>query len=378
MARRAAFLYSDEFLTYDLGESHPLQQRRLKRSHDLLHATGVLDSAGGPLALRTPTSAEPDDLLRVHTQDFLDAVCLADRNPTDRSVRAFGLGPGDTPAFRGIWPSARFYAGGTIDAARLVASGEFEVAFNVAGGLHHAHADHASGFCTFNDLALGIKTLQDKGFHKVAYVDIDVHHGDGVQSIFWDDPTVLTISLHEGPEWLFPRETGFVSETGGPNAPGTSINVPFAPGTGDALWHEGFEAVIPEALSRFRPDALVLQLGADAHFGDPLAHLSLSSHGWMRAVERLMELGTGKPIVVTGGGGYNRSTVPRLWAMVATLCAEAPLPDGIPDDLIGDLGYATFHDVNPPPTPSGSDSERRDYLKRNLAKLKSNLGWTTS
>lgn len=376
MARRAAFLYSDDFLTYDLGESHPLQQRRLKRTRDLLHATGVLDSAGGPLTLREPNYAEPSDLLRVHSLSFLDAVCLADRNPTDRSLRAFGLGPGDTPAFRGIWPSARLYAGGTIDAARLVASGEFDVAFNVAGGLHHAHGDHASGFCTFNDLALGAKTLQDNGFQRVAYIDIDVHHGDGVQSIFWNDPDVLTISLHEGPEWLFPRYTGFVSEVGGEGARGTSINVPFAPGTGDDLWHEGFEGIVPEALSRFQPDALVLQLGADAHFGDPLAHLNLSSRGWMRAVERLLELGAGKPIVVTGGGGYNRSTVPRLWAMVAALCAEVDLPAAIPASLVEDLGYPAFHDGAPPPEPSGSESERRAYLERKLAELRDNLGWS--
>ena len=366
MPRRAAFLYSPEFLTYDLGESHPLQQTRLKRTHDLLHAIGVLDTAGGPLALIPPTPAEPDDLLRVHTPEFLEAVLRADQNPADRSLRAFGLGPGDTPAFRGIWPSARLYAGGTIDAAKRVASGEFDIAFNVAGGLHHAHADHASGFCTFNDLALGVKALQDGGFRKVAYIDIDVHHGDGVQSIFWDDPDVLTISLHEGPEWLFPRVTGFAHETGGPGAPGSSVNVPFAPGTGDDLWHEGFEAVVPEALARFQPDALVLQLGADAHFGDPLAHLSLSSHGWIRAVERLMELGAGKPIVVTGGGGYNPSTVPRLWALVGALCAEAMLPDAMPASLAEDLGYETFHDAAPPPAPPGSDAERRAYLQRCL------------
>ena len=375
MARRAAFLYSDEFLTYDLGESHPLQQARLKRTHDLLHATGVLDTAGGPLALRQPTPAPVEALLRVHTPAYLDAVLLADRHPTDRPLRAFGLGPGDTPAFQGIWPSARLYAGGTIDAATLVASGEFEIAFNVAGGMHHAHAGHASGFCTFNDLALGVRALQDGGCRKVAYIDIDVHHGDGVQSIFWDDPDVLTISLHEGPEWLFPRTTGFASETGGPKAPGSSINIPFAPGTGDDLWLDGFEKIVPEALARFQPDALVLQLGTDAHWADPLAHLNLSSQGWIRAVERLLELGAGKPIVVTGGGGYNRSTVPRLWALVAALCAEVPLPDDIPVPLAADLGFATFHDPAPPPEVGGEEAERRDYLAQNLAALRTNLGW---
>ncbi len=361
MARKTAFLYTDTFLTYDLGPSHPLQQRRLKMVQDVLKEQGALESGGGPIVEIEPTPADRELLERVHTKAYLSAVERASREPGAGFLKDFGLGRGDTPAFAGIYESARLYAGGTVDAARLVASGEFEVAFNVAGGLHHAHADRASGFCTFNDLALGVKVLNDAGFQKVAYIDIDVHHGDGVQFLFWDDPNTLTLSLHESPEWLFPRVSGFTTEIGGPGAEGTSINVPLAPHTGDSVWHEAFESVVPEALARFQPDALILQLGADAHFGDPLAHLALTSQGWMAAFEKLLALGAGKPIVLTGGGGYNLDTVRRLWSMA---CATSA---GI--ELTG------LHDTE---TPALQDETgTRAFAQKQVRELKNYLGWST-
>jgi acetoin utilization protein AcuC len=359
MPRRTAFLYSDEFLAYNLGPSHPLQQRRLKMVQTTLKEHGVLESVGGPVAERVPTPADSDLLKRVHTGPYLEAVERASREPGARFLRDFGLGPGDTPAFEGIWPSSRLYAGGSADAARLVASGEFEIAFNVAGGLHHAHADRASGFCTLNDLALAVLILRDAGFRRVAYIDIDVHHGDGVQSVFWNDPETLTLSLHESPEWLFPRITGFVSEVGGQGAEGTSINIPFAPYTGDAVWLDAFEAIVPEALERFQPDALVLQTGADAHVGDPLAHLSLSSQGWMKAFTRLLELGAGKPIVVTGGGGYNLETVRRLWSLATAACV--------------DISIDSLHDTAPPSLEN--EAETAQFAAQQLRELRACLGW---
>ncbi|MGC4042459.1 MAG: acetoin utilization protein AcuC [Armatimonas sp.] len=359
MARRTAFLYTDEFLAYNLGSSHPLQQRRLRMVHDTLKDHGVLESAGGPVAERMPTPADLELLKRVHTGPYLDAVEHASREPGARYLRDFGLGPGDTPAFPDIWPSSRLYAGGSIDAAQLVTSGEFEIAFNVAGGLHHAHADRASGFCTFNDLALAVLALRDAGYQKVAYIDIDVHHGDGVQFLFWDDPDTLTISLHESPEWLFPRVSGYVSEVGGEGAEGTAINIPFAPATGDAVWLDAFEAIVPEALSRFQPDALVLQTGADAHVGDPLAHLALSTQGWLKAFTRLLELGADKPIVVTGGGGYNLETVRRLWSMATAACA------GIRLDALHDTSAPRLDD----------EVETAQFARKQLRELRAYLGW---
>jgi acetoin utilization protein AcuC len=255
-----------------------------------------------------------------------------------------------------------------VEAARLVLAGKYHTAFNVAGGLHHALADRAAGFCTFNDLALGIHELLRGGCGRVAYVDIDVHHGDGVQALFYDDPRVLTISLHESGRFLFPG-TGFPDEIGEGDAAGTSLNVPLYPYTTDAIWHEAFDAVVPAAFQRFAPDALVLQLGADAHFADPLAHLALTSRGWMAAVDKLLALGQNLPIVVTGGGGYNIRTVARLWAMVQARCAGVTLPDEVPQAFDAMYQVPRLHDTETPVINPAVENEARAYAREQVALL---------
>ena len=357
MSRRTAFLYTDEFLTYNLGSTHPLQQRRLQLVDRKLASVGAFET----ITRLAPTPVDEDLLARVHTAEYLETVRRVSKGNHGLDLTRFGLGPGDTPAFEGMWESSKLYAGGTVDAARLVLSGNDDIAFNVAGGLHHAHPWKAYGFCVFNDLALGITALLEGGKERVMYVDIDVHHGDGVQVCHWDDPRVLTLSLHESGRWLFPG-TGFPEEIGGPNARGTAINVPFAPYTGDAVWWEAFEQVVPEAFARFAPQALVLQLGADAHFADPLAHLQVTSRTWMRAVETLLALGKDIPIVVTGGGGYNIETVERLWALVALACAGLPQPD-------------TLHDTEVPVLDPGQQVTARAYAQAQKDALRGYLGW---
>jgi len=321
---------------------------------------------------RTPRPASDAALAGVHTPEYLEVVRRAGRGEADRATLArHGLGPGDTPAFPGMYESAALYAGGTRDAAELVLSGEYATAFNVAGGLHHAHPDHASGFCTFNDLALAVNVFLEAGLSRVAYVDIDVHHGDGVEACFWNDPRVLTISLHESGQFLYPG-TGFVEDMGGEAAPGTALNVPFFPYTRDVAWHEAFDAVVPPALERFAPEALVLQLGADAHWDDPLAHLQLSSRGWMQAVEKLLALGAGKPVVVTGGGGYNLKTVARLWTMVQALCAgvAAELPATVPAAYAETYGVTHLHDTTGPATGDEAQAEARGFARAQVARLR--------
>lgn len=365
MSRRTAFLYTDELLTYDLGSKHPLQQRRLQLVDRQLERLGAFTPTapnnGGTIVRLAPTAIDEDLLGRVHTAEYLEVVRRASKGNHGLDLRRFGLGPGDTPAFEGMWEASKLYAGGTVDAAKLVLSGEAEIAFNVAGGLHHAHPWKAYGFCVFNDLALGVTALLEGGKERVMYVDIDVHHGDGVQVCHWDDPRVLTLSLHESGRWLFPG-TGFPEEIGGPNAQGTAINVPFAPNTGDAVWWDAFEQVVPEAFARFQPQALVLQLGADAHFGDPLAHLQITSRTWMRVVEVLLTLGKDIPIVVTGGGGYNIATVERLWTMVALTCAGLPVPESL-------------HDTEVPIPDPGQQATARAYADAQVEALKGYLGW---
>lgn len=365
--RKTAFLYSDLFLSYNLGPRHPLKQTRLKMVCDLLDAYQLL-APTGPIALLEPQAATSEEIERVHTKDFVDMVRRAGNGYRGSDLNRYGLGPGDTPAFDGMYEAAALYAGGTAHAARLVLSGEYGAAFNVAGGLHHAHPDHASGFCTFNDLAIGIHALLDGGLHRVAYIDIDAHHGDGVQACFYDDPRVLTISLHESGKYLYPG-TGFPDETGDGEAEGTSLNVPFAPYTGDDIWHEAFDAVVPPALAAFAPDALVLQIGADAHAGDPLAHLMLSSQGWMRAIDKLLLLAEGLPLVVTGGGGYNVQTVARLWAMTTARLAGITPDDAVPPAYARQHGFTSLHDKDAPAVSSAQEQQAREYARMQVAVL---------
>lgn len=357
MPRKTAFLYTDDFLAYDLGGKHPLQQRRLQLVDRKLASLGAFQT----ITRLAPSPVDEALLGRVHTAEYLEIVRRASKPGHGFDLRRYGLGPGDTPAFPGMWESSKLYAGGSVDAAKLVLSGEAEIAFNVAGGLHHAHPWKAYGFCVFNDLALAITTFLEAGLERVMYVDIDVHHGDGVQVCHWDDPRVLTLSLHESGRWLFPG-TGGVEETGGESAPGSAINVPYAPYSGDEIWWHGFEQIIPEAFARFAPQALVLQLGADAHFADPLAHLQVTSRTWMRAVEKLLELSKNIPIVVTGGGGYNIATVERLWTLVALTCAGLPCPESL-------------HDTEIPALEAEQQRTAKAYLDAQLETLWRVLEW---
>ncbi len=326
--RKVPFYHSSAFLDYDLGTAHPLQQRRLARVVDRLARAGAL---GDGLELRVPEAIEDDRLEKVHRADYVAAVRRASIGDRADAAR-WGIGPGDTPAFDGMHDAAALYCGATVAAALEVSTGATRRAINFSGGLHHAFPDHASGFCVYNDLALGIETLLEAGCSRVAYVDIDVHHGDGVEACFRNDPRVLTISIHESGRWLFPG-TGDASDRGGPGAEDALRNLPLAPGTDDAVWLWAFENAVPELLDRFEPDGFVLQLGADAHANDPLAHLGLSSRGWLRGVDRLLEISEGFPTVLTGGGGYHLPTVERLWAMAALRSADRSVPEEWHDEV---------------------------------------------
>jgi acetoin utilization protein AcuC len=239
-----------------------------------------------------------------------------------------GLGTDDNPTFEGMHHAAAHVVGASVEACRQVWSGEAQHSANITGGLHHAMRDRASGFCVYNDVAVGIQHLLDQGAERVAYVDVDVHHGDGVEKIFWDDPRVLTISLHETGQMLFPG-TGFPHDVGGHGAEGSAVNVALPPGTGDAGWLRAFHAVVPPLLREFRPEVLVTQHGCDSHADDPLAHLMMSVDGQRAAYVALHELAhevAGGRWVVTGGGGYALvEVVPRAWTHLLAIVAGRPL-----------------------------------------------------
>ncbi|HEX6967556.1 MAG TPA: acetoin utilization protein AcuC [Micromonosporaceae bacterium] len=330
MADGTVVVWHESLLAYDLGE-HPLDPVRLELTMALARELGVLDRPG--VRMVAPTPADDAALLRVHEPQYLAAVRAASHDPY---YSGHGLGTADNPVFPGMHEAAALVAGATVAAAEAVWLGEALRAVNVAGGLHHAMPGHASGFCVYNDPAVAIARLLDLGAQRIAYVDVDVHHGDGVQHIFYDDPRVLTISLHETPLALFPG-TGFPEETGGPGAEGSAVNVALPPGTGDAGWLRAFHAVVPSVLRAFRPQLLVTQCGADAHRLDPLADLRLSVNGQRAAYLALRaladELCTGR-WVATGGGGYALvEAVPRAWTHLLAVATGDPLDPTTPTPL---------------------------------------------
>ncbi|GAB2456248.1 acetoin utilization protein AcuC [Jatrophihabitans fulvus] len=329
MECRAGAIWDERYLAYDFGD-HPMNPVRLDLTVRLARELGVLER----LAVTAPEPADEKHLLTVHDAAYLEAVREASENP---SFTGFGLGTDDDPVFAGMYDASALIAGGSRQAALSVWRGDVEHAVNIAGGLHHAMRGHASGFCIFNDAVLAIRTLLDEGAGRVAYVDIDVHHGDGVQAAFYDDPRVLTISLHQDPRTLFPG-TGLPSELGEGDAAGTAVNVALPPGTSDAGWLRAFDAVVPGAVRAFRPDVLVSQCGCDTHHEDPLANLQLTVDGQRAAIARMHRLAhelAGGRWLALGGGGYGvLRCVPRTWthllaeATGAAVAADTAVPPG--------------------------------------------------
>ena len=319
-------VYSPRYLAYDFGPDHPFTPRRLEM------VTSLLEALGERPPWVEPEPARREDVLRVHAERFVRRVEAASRGELSEDLVHYGLGTGDTPAFPGMDEAARILAGGTLTAVRLVATGEAERALQLGGGLHHAQFDRASGFCVYNDLAVAIRWALDRGL-RVAYVDVDVHHGDGVQWIFYDEPRVLTLSLHESGRYLFPG-TGFVHELGRGAAVGTKLNLPLEPFTEDESWIQAFETVVPEAIRAFRPDLVLVQAGADAHHLDPLADLLLTTRAFRHAFSRLLELAedhAGGRIVFTLGGGYSLDATPRVWALLYFLVQGKTPPEVLPE-----------------------------------------------
>jgi acetoin utilization protein AcuC len=291
-----------------------------------------LDAAPNVRVLEPPPA---DDALieLVHEPAFVDATRRAGAGEPGAWGR-FGYGPGDNPVFSDMHAAAAVVVGGSVGAARAVWREGFDHAFNAAGGLHHAMPARASGFCVYDDPAVAIAWLLREGAERVAYVDVDVHHGDGVQAIFFDEPRVLTISIHESGAYLFPG-TGFEDERGRGAAEGTVVNVPLEPLTGDDGWLAAFREVVPERVRAFRPDVLVTQLGCDTHVTDPLAHLRLTTGAYREAdgiLHALAHEAAGGRWVATGGGGYQWArVVPRAWTIAFAEMADAI--EGLPDEL---------------------------------------------
>jgi acetoin utilization protein AcuC len=320
----------DERLTgYDFGPGHPLAPVRVELTIALARELGVLDRPG--VSVVAPVPAERAELELVHDAGYIDAVRQAGRD--GRPNGRYGLGTPDNPVFPGMHEASALVAGATLAAARAVWRGETGHAANIAGGLHHAMRRSASGFCVYNDPAIAITWMLAQGAQRIAYVDVDVHHGDGVQAAFYDDPRVLTISLHEHPATLFPG-TGLPSEIGTGEGRGYAVNVALPAGTGDAGWLRAFDAVVPPLLRAFGPEVLVSQHGCDSHRLDPLANLRLSVDGQRRAqlmVHDLAHETASGRWLLTGGGGYQLvQVVPRSWTHLLAVASGDPVDPALP------------------------------------------------
>ena len=294
----AAFVYDDALSQHVLRSDHPMRPVRLRLAYELLSAYGAFD--GDSSRLINPRSATEEELEWVHTPEYIAAVrALSAGLATDRPERFGFSAMGDNPVYPGMYDAATLSSGATLVAAELVAARRVDVAFSISGGLHHAAPTHASGFCIFNDPAIAIKYFLERGM-RVAYVDVDAHHGDGVQHVFYGEDRVLTISIHESGRFLFPG-TGFVSESGVGDGVGYSVNIPLYPYTEDEPYLWAFREVVPPLVRAFAPDVLVTQLGIDSYHSDPITHLQLTSRGYVEVIREFAKLGL--PWLALGGGG---------------------------------------------------------------------------
>ena len=343
---------------YNFGHSHPMAPERMELTARLAGSLGLLDL--DHVSVAAPSVATDEELGAVHSAEYVAAVRRVSADPDNPDLER-GLGTEDDPAFAGMHEASARLAGGSLLAAAAILDGSAVRAVNFGGGMHHASRERASGFCIYNDAALAIQRLLDGGVQRVAYIDVDAHHGDGTQSIFWDDPRVLTISLHETGLTLFPG-TGFANEIGGPNAQGSAVNVALPAGTGDAGWLRAFHAIVPQLTGAFEPELIVSQHGCDSHRLDPLTHLNISVDGQREAATAIGNLAArycDNRWISTGGGGYNVITVvPRSWSHLVAIAAGRPVPlrTPVPEDWRRYVRekYGSKYGVEPP-TVMGDD-----------------------
>ncbi len=342
-------IYHPSYRKYAFGEGHPFSPVRVEMTLDLLRALGH------SVEVCEPQPATREDVLSVHEEYYVQRVEALSNGAVVPDCEDYGLGTADNPVFPGMDEAARWLVGGTLSGARLICEKGEKRVLQLGGGLHHARRNFASGFCIYNDLAIAIQYLLRQGLW-VAYLDIDVHHGDGVQQIVYEDKRVMTISLHESGKYLFPG-TGEIHELGSGLGRGLKLNLPLEPFTDGESYREVFEQVVPSALRQFHPGVLVVQAGADAHFDDPLADLMLTTRDYEAIFRRILELGdalTSGRILFTLGGGYSLRAVPRVWAILYLLLHDLPVPHDLPGSwqekwtsLLGEKSPQTLHDPNP-------------------------------
>ena len=365
MSPRAAFIYDHVMSQHELRRDHPMRPIRLRYTYDLLQSYGAFDQNSS--VLMPPRAATDEELMTLHGAEYISAVRSFSMGLSGYDPGRFNFSnQGDNPMYRGMYEAAALSTGASLVAADMMADGDVDVAFNISGGLHHASANHASGFCVFNDPAVAIKRLLQRGL-KVAYLDIDAHHGDGVQEAFYDDNRVLTISIHESGQYLFPG-TGFVPEAGSGEGEGYSVNLPLYPYTDDETYLRAFHDIVPPLLEAFAPDVLVGQLGIDTYHSDPLTHLQITTRGYVEAVREIAKLGI--PWLALGGGGYDLGAVARAWTLAYGVMLDVEWPDQLPEEFIQLHGPGTLRDTLIPDVPDEVRLEARRFAEDSVERIK--------
>ncbi|NMC04408.1 MAG: acetoin utilization protein AcuC [Candidatus Lokiarchaeota archaeon] len=358
---KTALIMSDAFAQYNLGKQHPLKPERVILTWELIKGLKLHEHPN--CIVMEPRMATDEEIELVHSKEYINFVKRVDAAldqgplPDDLEIEGmrYNLGPGDNPMFPKMHRGSAIVVGGTIVAMEAVHDGVVENAFQAGGGLHHAMANKAEGFCIYNDPAIAIKYILKKHAKenlRIMYIDVDAHHGDGVQAAFYDDnENVMTVSFHESGKFLFPG-TGFMEERGTGKHEGLAINVPLLPYTYDDLYLDIFDDIVPKVVKAFQPDIIISQNGVDTHGTDPLAQLGLTTKGQRDIFKRIHELASkychGK-LVALGGGGYNVSVVPRAWTMLFAdlLGVLDTLPDKIPPEILAQLNNGRIHDNVP-------------------------------
>jgi len=321
----SAFIYSEEFSKFEYSSSHPFKPIRAKLTLDLCRRYGLVDWPW--IRILPPQATDIRTLAEFHDETYLKVLKAIDCDETARELwpdlrskedlkgdprlLKYGLGTEDNPVFSGVLDFSLLTAGATLLGAKKIADGEIQVAFNPVGGFHHAARDHAEGFCYVNDIAVAVIQLLKKGL-RVAFVDIDAHHGNGVQDAFYADDRVLVISFHQNGRDIYPW-SGFENEIGEGRGKGFTVNVPLPAGTDDEIFERAFQEIVPPLLGAFKPDLVIGELGADTHVADPLSDLNLTNLGYSRTVEKLAEISP--RLLALGGGGYDLYKTARNWTL---------------------------------------------------------------
>ncbi len=366
--RKAAFVYSRELEKYGYPPEHPFNTIRPKKTREIINPMGMLSGEGRNEV--APVPADRIVLKKFHTPHYLHILKKARPGRWNAEAFDMGLGTEDCPVFRHLYEYVVLASGGTLVAAELIISDAADIAFNPSGGFHHAGPERASGFCYINDVALACIILAEAG-RRVLYLDVDVHHGDGVVYAFYDRRDVMTISLHENPRVLFPG-TGFEDEIGKGEGKGYCVNVPLPIGTYDEAYMRAFDSLARPLIGAFNPDVVVLQLGADGLAGDPLAHLYLTNNVYADIINYLLTLN--RPILATGGGGYNIDNTVRAWALAwCILCgaeSEGPVSSTVGSNVVKKRG--SLRD-KPLPVSAQQRDTVTSAIETTIEKVKANV-----